>query len=179
MVCSVPTTGRSKTVHFPTPIFHNLLQIHDLNKAVALASSPVDREDRMGPPVGIVAKSRLMCLTSLWQGEIFSYFDLSSLPRGLFMVPFLKWPGGKQWFVTQHACLLPSNYVTYIEPFLGSGAVSFHLQPRKSLPFYQFLFLEWDSSNGFVNERGRWSASLAARCPFHKSLGSFPGALMT
>jgi DNA adenine methylase len=49
------------------------------------------------------------------------------------MVPFLKWPGGKRWFVTRYAQLLPSEYGTYIEPFLGSGAVFFHLQPQKAL----------------------------------------------
>jgi DNA adenine methylase len=49
------------------------------------------------------------------------------------MLPFLTWPGGKRWFVLHHAHLLPSNYGTYIEPFLGSGAVFFHLQPRKAL----------------------------------------------
>jgi len=49
------------------------------------------------------------------------------------IVPFLKWPGGKRWFVTQYAHLLPSEYGTYIEPFLGSGAVFFHLEPAKAL----------------------------------------------
>lgn len=49
------------------------------------------------------------------------------------MLPFLKWPGGKRWFVTRHAHLLPKEYDTYIEPFLGSGAVFFYLEPRKAL----------------------------------------------
>jgi DNA adenine methylase len=49
------------------------------------------------------------------------------------MVPFLKWPGGKRWFVTRHAALLPATHGRYIEPFLGSGAVYFHLNPRRAL----------------------------------------------
>lgn len=49
------------------------------------------------------------------------------------MLPFLKWPGGKRWFVTQYAHLLPTTFGTYVEPFLGSGAVFFHLEPRKAL----------------------------------------------
>jgi DNA adenine methylase len=49
------------------------------------------------------------------------------------MLPFLKWPGGKRWFVAEHAHLLPTTYERYIEPFLGSGAVYFHLEPRKAL----------------------------------------------
>lgn len=49
------------------------------------------------------------------------------------MLPFLKWPGGKRWFVTQFAHLLPKKYKTYVEPFLGSGAVFFHLEPQEAL----------------------------------------------
>jgi len=49
------------------------------------------------------------------------------------MVPFLKWPGGKRWFVTNYAHWLPTDFGTYVEPFLGSGAAYFHLKPRKAL----------------------------------------------
>jgi len=47
--------------------------------------------------------------------------------------PFLKWAGGKRWFVAKHAELLPKQFNRYIEPFLGSGAVFFHLQPEWAL----------------------------------------------
>lgn len=47
--------------------------------------------------------------------------------------PFLKWPGGKRWFVKDHSSLLPTTFNRYIEPFLGSGAVFFHLQPKQAL----------------------------------------------
>lgn len=49
------------------------------------------------------------------------------------LVPFLKWPGGKRWFVCHHADLLPSDFGTYVEPFLGAGAVYFHLKPKQAL----------------------------------------------
>ncbi len=49
------------------------------------------------------------------------------------LTPFLKWPGGKRWFVCNYAELLPRKYGTYIEPFLGAGSVYFHLQPRVAL----------------------------------------------
>lgn len=48
-------------------------------------------------------------------------------------MPFLKWPGGKRWFVQSYSTLLPSEYNTYIEPFLGAGSVYFHLEPQKAL----------------------------------------------
>lgn len=49
------------------------------------------------------------------------------------MVPFLKWAGGKRWFVAHHADLLQKNFNRYIEPFLGSGSVYFYLCPPKAL----------------------------------------------
>jgi DNA adenine methylase len=49
------------------------------------------------------------------------------------MKPFLKWPGGKRWFIAKHAHLLPRNFGRYIEPFLGSGSLFFHLVPERAL----------------------------------------------
>jgi DNA adenine methylase len=45
------------------------------------------------------------------------------------MVPFLKWPGGKRWFVYRFAERLPTQFNRYIEPFLGGGSVYFSLRP--------------------------------------------------
>lgn len=47
--------------------------------------------------------------------------------------PFLKWAGGKRWFVKNHADLFPETYNRYYEPFLGSGAVFFHLEPKAAI----------------------------------------------
>lgn len=44
--------------------------------------------------------------------------------------PFLKWAGGKRWFVRKYSFLLPKKFNRYIEPFLGSGAVFFYLRPK-------------------------------------------------
>lgn len=48
------------------------------------------------------------------------------------IAPFLKWAGGKRWFVKRHTNLLPKAFNRYIEPFLGGGSVFFHLQPRQA-----------------------------------------------
>lgn len=47
--------------------------------------------------------------------------------------PFLKWPGGKRWLVKQYADIFPIDYDRYLEPFLGAGAVFFHLAPRRAV----------------------------------------------
>ena len=49
------------------------------------------------------------------------------------ILPFLKWAGGKRWLVSQHPELFPNSFNTYIEPFLGSGAVYFHMQPNQAV----------------------------------------------
>lgn len=49
------------------------------------------------------------------------------------IIPFLKWAGGKRWFVTKHADLLNVSFERYVEPFLGGGAIFFHLAPKRAL----------------------------------------------
>jgi DNA adenine methylase len=44
--------------------------------------------------------------------------------------PFLKWAGGKQRLLKHYKRLLPESARTYHEPFVGSGALFFHLRPR-------------------------------------------------
>jgi DNA adenine methylase len=46
---------------------------------------------------------------------------------------FLKWAGGKRWLVSQHERLFPLVFGRYVEPFLGSGAVFFHLNPERAI----------------------------------------------
>jgi DNA adenine methylase len=49
------------------------------------------------------------------------------------MKPFLKWAGGKRWLVRGHGGLLLAKTKRLIEPFVGSGAVFFHLEPDAAL----------------------------------------------
>lgn len=49
-------------------------------------------------------------------------------PRTAPMRPFLKWAGGKQQLLRQLTPLLPPSFAGYAEPFVGSGALFFHLR---------------------------------------------------
>lgn len=49
------------------------------------------------------------------------------------MKPFIKWAGGKRWLVSHPNFELPSFSGRYIEPFLGGGAVFFHLKPKSAI----------------------------------------------
>lgn len=47
--------------------------------------------------------------------------------------PFVKWAGGKRQLLTEITSLLPKKFETYVEPFIGGGALLFHLQPSKAI----------------------------------------------
>ncbi|MBN9488194.1 MAG: Dam family site-specific DNA-(adenine-N6)-methyltransferase [Alphaproteobacteria bacterium] len=49
------------------------------------------------------------------------------------IVPFLKWAGGKRWFAEHAREITPPNFDRYVEPFLGGGALYFHLRPQRAL----------------------------------------------
>ncbi len=49
------------------------------------------------------------------------------------MVPFLKWPGGKRWFIYHFGKAIPTGFDRYIEPFLGAGSVYFYMQPKRAI----------------------------------------------
>lgn len=47
--------------------------------------------------------------------------------------PFLKWAGGKRWLVNKFREIFPSVSGRHIEPFAGSAAVFFALQPENAI----------------------------------------------
>jgi DNA adenine methylase len=49
------------------------------------------------------------------------------------LTPFLKWAGGKRWLSDHVLELIPKGFSTYFEPFLGSGAIYFSLQPKAAV----------------------------------------------
>lgn len=47
--------------------------------------------------------------------------------------PFVKWAGGKRKLIGIITQYLPKHWNTYIEPFVGGGALLFHLQPKTAI----------------------------------------------
>jgi DNA adenine methylase len=80
-----------------------------------------------------VVKEKLKKLISA--SETSSSIRLQSNPSRHFPIhPFLRWAGGKRWFINKHSEFLPDKIRgRYIEPFLGSGSLFFHLRPKKAI----------------------------------------------
>lgn len=47
--------------------------------------------------------------------------------------PFVKWVGGKRQLLKEIEKHIPDQFTRYYEPFVGGGAVLFHLQPKNAV----------------------------------------------
>lgn len=52
------------------------------------------------------------------------------MKKNKLVAPVLKWVGGKRQLLDTLSPLLPKTIKTYCEPFIGGGAMLFHLQPN-------------------------------------------------
>ena len=55
------------------------------------------------------------------------------MSKNLILQPALKWAGGKRQLLRQQKKYFPKKYTKYYEPFIGGGAVLFHLQPKNAV----------------------------------------------
>jgi DNA adenine methylase len=55
------------------------------------------------------------------------------MKKNKLVAPVLKWVGGKRQLLDTLAPLLPGRITTYCEPFVGGGALLFHLQPNTAI----------------------------------------------
>ena len=52
------------------------------------------------------------------------------MKKNMLVAPVLKWVGGKRQLIDTFSPLLPKKITSYCEPFVGGGALLFHLQPN-------------------------------------------------
>ena len=52
------------------------------------------------------------------------------MKKNKLVAPILKWVGGKRQLLETFKPLFLKKFTSYCEPFLGGGAVFFHLQPK-------------------------------------------------
>jgi DNA adenine methylase len=53
--------------------------------------------------------------------------------------PFLKWAGGKTQILSELEKFVPSGFTRYFEPFLGGGALFFHLTTKRNIRLGVYL----------------------------------------
>jgi DNA adenine methylase len=64
--------------------------------------------------------------------------------------PFLKWAGGKGQLLKQYQAFFPDNFNSYLEPFVGGGAVFFNLFNTQRITTNTPVFLI-DSNEELIN----------------------------
>lgn len=113
---------RSDTLRFPLPRLKS--------KSSTTKPKPLyrrkSRRAKAEPP------TRYADLDARVREETQTDFAFVSSPeiRHIEATPFLKWVGGKTSVIPQLARFFPEKIDRYIEPFLGGGAVFFHLKHR-------------------------------------------------
>lgn len=55
------------------------------------------------------------------------------MAKNILISPIVKWVGGKRQLLPEIMPMVKKNCSTYIEPFVGGGAVLFELQPKKAI----------------------------------------------
>lgn len=55
------------------------------------------------------------------------------MSKNIMVSPILKWVGGKRQLLPEIIPMIEGSYSTYVEPFVGGGAVLFELQPKKAI----------------------------------------------
>lgn len=53
--------------------------------------------------------------------------------KNISLSPIIKWSGGKKDEIKNFIDYIPKTYDTYLEPFIGGGAVYFHINPQKAV----------------------------------------------
>lgn len=53
--------------------------------------------------------------------------------KNVILSPVVKWVGGKRQLLDAIIPLLPDHFSTYVEPFVGGGALLFEIQPKKAI----------------------------------------------
>jgi DNA adenine methylase len=69
--------------------------------------------------------------------------------------PFLKWAGGKSQLLETFEAYFPKSFGTYYEPFLGGGAVFFHLASKGRITKAILSDLNKDLINCYLTVRDR------------------------
>ena len=60
------------------------------------------------------------------------FSEIKEINQSIKAKPFVKWVGGKTQLLPELRSRIPDGFSKYFEPFIGGGALFFHLQPQQS-----------------------------------------------
>jgi DNA adenine methylase len=79
---------------------------------------------------GYSNKKKAELIAMLSDGDVITHVTDDTDPH---LSPLVKWSGGKSDELAEIIKYLPDSYDTYLEPFVGGGALYFHLRPQKAV----------------------------------------------
>lgn len=68
--------------------------------------------------------------------------------KNIYIKPFLRWAGGKNWFTKHIENFVPNQFENYYEPFLGGGSIFFYLKSKGLIKNKAYLS---DSNKDLIN----------------------------
>ena len=114
-----------------------------------------------GTLTGTILKKRLVSAIMQY-GFLCTSINKQKQSKGVcIMKPMVKYRGGKSKDIPYFEQFIPSDYVTYYEPFLGGGAVYFYLEPERAvindineslITFYQEIRNNYETARKQLNE---------------------------
>lgn len=74
----------------------------------------------------------IKCISGLKKKDIIEIIHNNN-NNNISLNPIIKWSGGKKDEIKKFIDYIPKTYDTYLEPFIGGGAVYFHINPKKAV----------------------------------------------
>lgn len=85
-------------------------------------------------PKPIISQNTLLTSSAVNQLSIIPVVKVNTKQQTIkHLKPLIKWSGGKGDEIKDFEKYIPTNYDTYIEPFIGGGALFFKLSPQKAV----------------------------------------------
>ncbi|MDD4120578.1 MAG: Dam family site-specific DNA-(adenine-N6)-methyltransferase [Clostridia bacterium] len=113
-----------------------MISQEDLSRITGIERTQISKIENGNANITLETIERLSIALKLRVADLFdeSYYKK---PQQIYvyntekLTPFVKWAGGKTQILGEIKSRMPINYNSYFEPFVGGGALFFHIAPQR------------------------------------------------